>query len=187
MSEEQIYLTTEKAKRRPNNNIPFDRLEVNQSVFRHFDEINEASLRSLISTINSKGDKYFKVIKHKEHRQFEIARLRREISDAVVDEETKIVESSSEAKAITAPKSKVKYPFNEVPEGKSFILPIKGTNEVSLKVQCCNQNKKSERKFILLKHEQYGMFEVYCVPKQTLQFFQPSAEMQEKVRDYDAE
>lgn len=189
MIDETIYKSpTEVKQRTPNIKVPFDKLEPGLSVFLHFNECREDSLRSLVSTQNSKSDKKFKFIKHKEKGYYEVACTFPVDAEAFV-EESRIVESSAEAKASTPlTGGRVKYPFNDLPEGMSFILPIEGTNETSLRVQCCNQSKKSEHKFILLKHGNYGMFEVYCVPNKAtapLQFFQPSAEMQEKVSGYE--
>jgi len=58
----------------------------------------------------------------------------------------------------------------------SFIVPISSTNEKSLRVQCSVQSKKLDKKFICVKHEQYGMFEVYNKPKEPLKFYEPSAQ-----------
>lgn len=181
MQDETIYKSTPEVKRKVNMNIPFDKLEPGLSVFLHFSECREDSLRSLISTQNSKGDKKFKMVKHKEREYYEVACIMNIKTDPV-EAKYKIVQSSEEAKQVKV-KTKVKYPFNELPEGLSFILPIEGTSGESLNVQCLTQSKKLKRKFVLLKHESYGMYEVYCVPTKKPEFFQPSAEMLEKVRE----
>ena len=190
MIDETIYKSpTEVKQRTPNVKIPFDKLEPGLSVFLHFNECREDSLRSLVSTQNSKSTKKFKFLKHKDKEYYEVACVIPVEAEVFVDDK-RIVESSAEAKASTSlTRGRVKYPFDSIPEGMSFILPIEGTNETSLRVQCCSQSKKSESRFILLKHEKYGMFEVARVANKVTpaQFFQPSAEMQEKVSEYESE
>lgn len=194
MDNTTIYKTTDEANQsqRTRVAIPFDELTPGQSVFRHENEIKEASLRSMISSVNLKYEnKYFGVHKHKELKTCEIY-CRAKITSRVDAEAAnpEIVESSPEAKLITDSglSGKKCYPFFELTEGMSFIIPI-GANaekiEKSMRVACCVQSKKLGKRFVLLKHEKYSMFEVYCVPCKPLQFFQPSAEMQEKVSDYE--
>jgi len=183
----EIYKNTPAVNAKRGKDIPFDVLDPGQSVILHYSEIKEDSLRNIVSIRNKRyPNKQFKVCRHKDGQYYEIACIL--APDAQLDLQVKIVESSPEAKAtiLNGLPSNRSYPFFEVPEGKSFIMPFGATPEKlekSLRVQCSVQSKKLDCKFIVLKHEKYGMFEVYHVPKKPLSFFEPSAEMQEKVSE----
>ena len=179
---ETIYKSSEEVKRKERSVIPFKELQPGQSVFRYDREVKEASLRSLISTNNGKyDDKAFKVVHHKKEKCFEIACIMRMVLET--DASIQIVESSDKAKKFEDGiiRGKCKFPFSEIPEGMSFILPIEGTNEKSLRVACSVNSKKLDKRFILLKHENYGMFEVYHKPKPEIKFFTPSPEILAKL------
>src|ERR1035437_7749371 len=97
--DETIYKSPIEVKQRtPNVKIPFNKLEPGLSVFLHFKECREDSLRSLVSTQNSKSTKKFKFIKHKEKEYYEVACVLTVEAEVFIDEK-KIVESSAEAKA----------------------------------------------------------------------------------------
>lgn len=186
MIDPTIYKSpTEVKQRTPNVKIPFDKLEPGLSVFLHFTECREDSLRSLISTQNSKTEtKKFKFIKHKEKEYYEVACTFPVEAKAFV-EERMMVESSPEAKATVVKDldGKRKYPFAEVPEGQSFIVPFIGNEvllEKSLRVACCVQTKKLDKRFVLVKHAAHKMFEIYHKPKANVAFFTPSPEAIQK-------
>ena len=87
--------------------------------------------------------------------------------------ENKIVVSSPQALALiktqtdvfgvndVSPHHRTKYPFDALPIGQSFTLPIEGTNEASLRNQASAWKKRSGGKtFAVLKHSEYACFEV---------------------------
>lgn len=171
-----IYKATpDVAETRKSMNIPFDKLEPGLSVFLHFNECREDSLRALVSNQNAKGAKRYKVIKHVEKQYYEVTCLLVVSAERVITE-PQIVESSEKAKSFKDEtfQGKRKFPFFELPEGMSFILPIQGTNEKSLRVACCVQSKKLDKKFICVKHDDSGWFEVYNKPNKPIQFYEPS-------------
>lgn len=185
MLDETIYKSTPESKKRNESlSIPYDKLQPGLSVIVYFSECNEQSLRSSVSLQNAKSEKKFRIFKHKKQECFEVACVPK-IDIEPEKQEFKIVESSPEAKAFVDTGGKIKYPFDQLEEGKSFIVPFAEANEDSLKVQCSKWSKKTGNKFVLLKHEKYGMFEVHRVTKKKVEFFQPSAEMQEKVSEYE--
>lgn len=180
---------TPKVVRKENMDIPFDKLKPGQSVFRNYGEVNELSLRSKVSTNSKKYEYDFMVIKHKDRGIFEIGCVFKNSVANEIDYSNQIVESSPEMKAqiSTGLNGKRKYPFYELPEGYSFIVPIIETvdpktnevitNEKSVRVACCIQSKRLDTKFICIKHEQYKMLEVGHLPKVTPTFYESSTEM----------
>jgi hypothetical protein len=55
----------------------------------------------------------------------------------------------------------LKIPFNEIPIGKSVIIPIDAIKETYLRNVVCQTNKRLEPKhFACVKHKQHGIFEV---------------------------
>ena len=177
-----IYQTTEDAKKKSGLQIPFKDMKPGQSIFRYEHEVQEPSLRSAISFANNGQYKFkFKVHKHKGKNYFEIMCLNNIDAELANCE---IVESSPEAKASVVIDGKRKYPFSEVPEGQSFVVPFTEANsgklEKSLRVACCVQTKKLDKRFVLVKHDAHKMFEVYHKPKANVAFFQPSQEAIQK-------
>ena len=177
MSEEKIYLTTEKITKNANANIPFATLEVGQSVFRSLDSYNEASIRSSVSHMNRKLEpKLFKVALHKKdiHDKkdgfIEIARVLNVNAIPVAD--LGIITSSPGMLKLIANglPARTKYPFEVLAGGQSFVVPIPTLAsdaealQKSLQTACYVQGKKYGKKFHLLKHEDHGMFEVGCIP-----------------------
>lgn len=174
----EVYLSTEQAKEKIQGHkpkhLPFEKLQPGLSFFVPFGLMQEGSLRGLVSAASLREKHNFKCIKLRELKVFEIT---------VIDEEAealtfKICESSPMAKSEVDNGlfGKRKYPFDKLTEGKCFTLPIVGTNEKSLRTACCIQSRKFERKFVCIKHEALGIFEVACVSKQPIQFFNSSPE-----------
>lgn len=168
--QEKVYVTTEKIAGRKRAKIPFETLNVGESVFRDASEVKEDSLRSLISVANRKyAPKFFKVAAHKKEGYFEIARV---LNVQAVAVEHGIVESSPMMKAIIANglPARTIYPFEVLAERQSFVVPIPtlasdaDALQKSLQTACYVQGKKYGKKFHLLKHEEHGMFEVGCIP-----------------------
>lgn len=73
-------------------------------------------------------------------------------------ESSNIVDSSPRMKKMSFGKCP-KYPFDELEVGKSFTLPIEGTNERSLRSQCTKFSKDGKR-FKCIKHGEKGLLEV---------------------------
>lgn len=177
----EIYQSTEKLKQKTAGTIPFEKMEINQSVFIPFDKTKEDSLRSVVSNASKRHNKIFKVVKHLEWNVYEVGCVDDTIGIGA-KVEYKIMESSPEAKLQFSNGliGKTKYPFEELKEGFSFILPIAEAKENSLRVQCCVQSKKLNRKFVLLKHEKLGIYEIACLVTKPVQFFVNSHEAIEK-------
>lgn len=52
------------------------------------------------------------------------------------------------------------YPFVAMLVGQCFTLPFESTVEKTLRNRVAVQNKKDERKFIVVKHTEFGCYEV---------------------------
>lgn len=52
------------------------------------------------------------------------------------------------------------YPFVAMLVGQCFVIPFEGKNEKTLRNRVAVQNKKDERKFIVVKHTEFGCYEV---------------------------
>jgi hypothetical protein len=52
------------------------------------------------------------------------------------------------------------YPFVAMLVGQCFTLPFEGKNEKTLRNRVAVQNAKDERKFIVVKHTEFGCYEV---------------------------
>lgn len=180
----KIYAPTDKVDKKTVGFIPFEEMKIKQSVFIHFDECKEQSLRALVSKHNSKGEKQFKVVKHNDHSMYEVSCISNTADFATPVKTCKyeIVDSSPQMVSFIAKplEGKRVYPFAELPEGKSFLVPMNEAKENSLYVACCVNGKKFDKKFHLIKHEQYGVFEIGCRPKGELKFFENSPEMKNK-------
>ena len=57
-------------------NYPFDAMECGQSFVIVFGEVNESTLRNIVSTQNAGGEKKFIVVKHSDLKLYEVARAR---------------------------------------------------------------------------------------------------------------
>ena len=57
----------------------------------------------------------------------------------------------------------VKHPFAELPVGLSFTVPIEGTKESSLRTSASMAGKKLGKVFKVIKHLEFGVFEIGCV------------------------
>lgn len=55
---------------------------------------------------------------------------------------------------------RTKYPFDFLPLGMCFTLPIEGTNEVSIRNQATRWKQKSGKEFTVIKHAKHSCFEV---------------------------
>ena len=177
-----------KAIRKENSDIPFKEMVPGKSVYRRYEEVNELSLRSRVSTVSKKYKYDFVVIKHAKERYFEIACTFKKQFES--DRSNEIVDSSPLAleQIAVGLKGKRKYPFYELSlqEGKSFIVPLietvnpetneVTTNEKSLRVACCVQSKKLDSNFICVKHDNYKMLEVYHQPTLKPTLYDPSVE-----------
>lgn len=53
-----------------------------------------------------------------------------------------------------------KYPIDELEVGKAFLIPIADCKESAVRVLIATRGKKDGKKFCMLKHENYGVFEV---------------------------
>lgn len=53
-----------------------------------------------------------------------------------------------------------KYPIDQLHVGQSFTVPLAEGNETSLRITATNRGKKSGKKFCVLKHADFGCFEV---------------------------
>lgn len=169
-----IYNTTEVAKRKTPGDIPFAQMRPGTSVFIP-DDVRQDSLRSVVSHGGKKYHKRFKVVHLKDVKFFEVACIDDlSFADKAAYE---IRESSVEAKSkFTADLGGSKrYPFDELSEGLSFAVPVADGNEPSMRVQCSKWGKQLGKKFIVLKHESIGMFEVACIPSRPIQFL-PNSE-----------
>ena len=84
-----------------------------------------------------------------------------------------IVESSPQAKAKIQPNAsadvpaaepnehhRTKYPTDALNVGQSFTVPINEANEMSLRITASKRGKDSGKKFCVIKHAEYGCFEV---------------------------
>jgi hypothetical protein len=168
-SNEKFYVTTAKIAHKEKSHIPFERLEVGQSVFRSLDIVQEASMRSLVSVANRKyAPKFFKIAIHKVEGYIEIARV---LNIHAVAHDPGITTSSEGMLKIIANglPARTKYPFEVLAERQSFVVPIPTLAsdaealQKSLQTACYVQGKKYGKKFHLLKHDDYGMFEVGCI------------------------
>ena len=56
--------------------------------------------------------------------------------------------------------SKPEYPFECIAFAECFIIPFEDKNEKTLRNRVAVQNKKDERKFIVVKHTEFGCYEV---------------------------
>jgi 3'-phosphoadenosine 5'-phosphosulfate (PAPS) 3'-phosphatase len=52
------------------------------------------------------------------------------------------------------------YPFVAMLAGQCFIISFEDKNEKTLRNRVAVQNKKDERKFIVIKHTEFGCYEV---------------------------
>lgn len=179
-----VYASTEFCKARLLANeaklLPFDDLRPGKSFFMPFGIFAEGSIRSIVSNAAVERNRNFKCFKNAEEGYYEVTEV---TSNIVLTFE--ITEASPQTKELTnnGLGGKRIYPFNTVPEGFSFIVPFgadAAKTEKTLKVACCTQSKKLNKKFFLLKHEEHGIFEVFNAPEIQVSFFKPSAEMQRK-------
>jgi hypothetical protein len=71
------------------------------------------------------------------------------------------VESSDLLKQTQGRVKTLKIPFNEIPIGKSVIIPIDAIKETYLRNVVCQTNKRlAPKHFACIKHKQHGIFEV---------------------------
>lgn len=177
---ETFYKSSDEAKKeKESRRVPFELMKPGQSVLRYFNEVEEGSLRAVVSNYNNKCEDYrFKVIKHVKNNCYEVACLPKFINNEV-DEVSQIVPSSPQAKEIFNLETckRTKYPFKDLPEGMSFVVPFSCGNEESLRVQCITFSKKYKTKFALLKHDEHAIYEIYHAPKIKPDFRKPSEEM----------
>lgn len=175
MSELVVYNSTPEASRKTAGEIPFAQMRPGTSVFVK-DDVRQDSLRSVVSHGGKKHEKRFKVIHLKDKGFYEVACIDDlSFADKAAYE---IKESSPEAKSkFTAELGGSKrYPFNELSEGLSFAVPFADGNEPSMRVQCSTWGKRLGKKFIVLRHESIGMFEVACIPYRPIQLLPNSPE-----------
>ncbi|HEX2242020.1 MAG TPA: hypothetical protein VHK27_01940 [Gammaproteobacteria bacterium] len=55
---------------------------------------------------------------------------------------------------------RAKYPFSELKLGQAFAVPFKEASEPSLRVTASRLSKELKRKFIVIKHNDWEVFEV---------------------------
>lgn len=136
-------------------------------------DVNEGSLRALVSAFNSKHKNKIICKKHKKLGFFEIANIG-EGDRLVAHVHYEQVKSSPQALAKHNIGGKRIYPFADLTEGKSFIVPIADTKEKSLRTLCYVQGRKYGKKFVVIKHEQSGIYEVACLRKTKVVFYENS-------------
>lgn len=167
----EVLLRTKKVKK-----YPFEKLEPGLSFFIKIEDVDEGSLRAIVSNASLKKGKVYKCIKHTEEGYFEVTQV---ADDKVVV--FTIVEASELAKNQTfATQENILAFFDELPEGKSYIIPFAKAKERTVKVACTRNSKRLNSKFVLISHAEYGIHEIYHVPKEAVtkpvQFFDPSPE-----------
>lgn len=181
----EIYQTNQENLKNTNNEYPFNKLREGESFFVNGETCREASLRTLVSNASNKYGKTFKCIKHTKSNVFEVACISKSKSEATT---FNIVESSAEAKAFTAEGTgKKKYFFDQIPEGMSCLVPIESANEASLRVAVSIWSRKIQGRFMLLRHDQNGVFEIYHLPPsqiKSVEIVEPSPQAIEKGRAF---
>lgn len=154
--------------------FPFKTLKKGFSFIVKFGEVREETLRSAVGIANSKiKDSYFTCVKHNDLKLFEIANIGSKERKA--KNMYNIVESSPQALfKDNLGEGKLLYPFKDLEEGKSFIVPIADAKEKSLRTLCYTQGRKYGKKFVLIKHEESGIYEIACLKKSKPVFYDNS-------------
>ena len=161
---EEFYETVKSLSKRKTKKFPFKELKKGFSFIVKFDEISEASIRNAVNLANSKTEgSYFSCVKHIEHKIYEVANIGSKENKNKGTYPT--VESSPQALAKDNLGGKTLYPFSELVEGKSFIVPFADANEKSLQTLCYVQGRKCDKKFVLIKHEESAIYEIACLKK----------------------
>lgn len=172
---QNVYLSTEYCRRKiaesKTKDLPFEQLTEGKSFFIPFGIWEESAVRNMVSGYSARHNRTYRCVKHPEHNCFEVTVI--ENTEAV---DFKIFDCSPLAKQKIGLGGKRIYPFDELPEGKSFLLPVADVNEKSLQVACYREGKRLGRKFVMVKHEQHGLIEVAHVSKQVPEFFNSSPE-----------
>lgn len=165
--ESSEYCRRKLVERRPKE-LPWKLLKPGFSFFIPFDCVEQATLRSLVSAAASREGKILKCFRNEGEGAYEIT----EITDNTPIT-FEVVEQSELAKTIVdfGLFGKRIYPFVELPEGMSFTVPFDGSNEKSLRVLCTVNSNKLGKKFVCIKHEALGIYEVAHIRTTPVSFF----------------
>lgn len=128
-------------------NYPFSDLAEGQTFTVPCDSVNEPEFINVVAQAGIKLSMSFTCVRNEDN--FEVGRPAATSNYSIVSSSPKMQGAKS-----------AKYPFAELAVGTSFTLPIVGTNEGSLRVQCNIYGKKLSRVFKCIKHKDGGLLEV---------------------------